>query len=164
MVKMKTLTQTRWNLVRQRAAELTRPYSAPPIPVAEIAERNGVQVVFGTFGEFSDKIAGYCDFSESKIVVNDDDNHGRKMFTVAHEFGHWILHREFFVEHPENYAVLPRFQAPAQNSFEQEANFFAAEILAPAKLLRPVKNAGVARLAALFGVSREMMEFRLRNV
>jgi len=158
------LTSPRWALAKQKAQELTRGYSAPPIPVAEIAEQCGVDVVFAEFGSGAATVAGFCDFEEKQIVVNDQENFGRKMFTIAHELGHWILHKRFFEAHPEKYAVLPRFQKPARNPFEQEANAFAAELLAPTQLLIPVKSAGVAKLANVFGVSREMMEYRLRNV
>jgi Zn-dependent peptidase ImmA (M78 family) len=96
--------------------------------------------------------------------VNDGDVFGRKMFTIAHEFGHWMLHRPYFEADKKAYAVLPRFQNPKANTFEREANCFAAELLVPKKLLLPVRTAGVAKLADLFGVSREMMENRLKNV
>jgi Zn-dependent peptidase ImmA (M78 family) len=158
------LRSPRWNLARRKADELTQRYTVPPIPVVEIAEGNGVNVVFAAFGKHSDTIAGFCDFNERQIVVNDDDNVGRKMFTIAHEFGHWILHKQFFESDPDSYAVLPRFRRPAQNPFEQEANCFAAELLVPKHLLAPIRSAGIAKLAEIFGVSREMMEFRLKNV
>ncbi|PWB81528.1 MAG: hypothetical protein C3F11_14950 [Methylocystaceae bacterium] len=154
----------RWDYARRRADELTRDYSSPPIPVLEIAEQNGVNVVFSDFGKHRDTVAGFCDFEEARIYVNESDGFGRKMFTIAHEFGHWLLHREFFERDAKEYAVLPRFQKPRANPFEQEANCFAAEILAPKHLLLPVKYAGVAQLADIFGVSREMMENRLKNV
>lgn len=47
---------------------------------------------------------------------------------------------------------------------EKEANKFAACLLVPERLLAPVKGASVAALARSFGVSRTMMEFRLKNV
>jgi len=163
-VGMTGLAAPRWNFVRAKARELTREYSSPPIPILEIAEQNGVEVVFADFGKHASSIAGFCDFGERQIVVNDFDNFGRKMFTIAHEFGHWMLHKEFFDRDPELYAVLPRMQAPKKNAFETEANLFAAESLVPTHLLQPVKNAGAAQLADIFGVSREMMENRLKNV
>lgn len=158
------LTYARWDLARKTADNLAADYSSPPIPVVEIAEQNGVDVVFAEFGAHSDAVAGFCDFEDKQIVVNDADSFGRKMFTIAHELGHWVLHRGFFEREPGKYAVLPRFQKPEKNPFEQEANCFAAELLVPRHLLLPVKHAGVATLAEIFGVSREMMEFRLKNV
>lgn len=163
-LRIAPLEKVRWDFVRQRADEFARPYSAPPIPVLEIAENNGVEVVFSDFGKHSDMVSGLCDFEARKIYVNDNESFGRKMFTIAHELGHWVLHRQWFESDPDLYGVLPRVGAPDKNAFETEANVFAAEILVPKHLLFPVKMAGVAQLADIFNVSRKMMENRLKNV
>ena len=159
------LAAPRWNMVRQKAEELTEIYTAPPIPALEIAERQGVDVVFADFGTTSDKVAGFCDFESGKIYVNADDMVERQTFTIAHELGHWLLHREFFEANPEEYTIFPRFQTVAEhNPYEKEANHFAANLLVPARLLKSVKDASVSSLASAFAVSRTMMEYRLKNV
>lgn len=158
------LPYARWDLARHEADKLTESFSRPPIPVLEIAEQSGVDVVFTDFGSHSATVAGFCDFENSKLFVNQDDKFGRQMFTIAHELGHWILHREFFVADPQKYAVLPRFQKARPDPYEKEANCFAAELLVPKKLLLPVIGAGISYLADIFGVSKEMMEFRVKNV
>ena len=84
---------------------------------------------------------------------------------MGHEFGHWMLHKEFYLANPDSYPVLPRFSDPNRNDpMEKEANKFAACLLVPERLLAPVKSAPVSALAKSFGVSRTMMEFRLRDV
>lgn len=158
------LSSVRWDLARHEAEKLTENFSRPPIPVLEIAERAGVDVVFIDFKSHADVVAGFCDFEGSKLYVNKDDKLGRQMFTMAHELGHWILHRDLFVKNPKKYAVLPRFQKPKPDNYEKEANFFAAELLVPKRLLLPVLGAGISYLSDIFGVSREMMEFRVKNV
>lgn len=159
------LRTARWKLAKQQADELSAPYSSPPIPVLEIAESNGVDVVFSDFGPSGEKVAGFCDFHGAKLYVNADDPINRQTFTIAHELGHWILHRSFFERRPDLYHLLPRFQrAERGNPFEQEANCFAANLLVPRKLLIPVKDAPVTALSTIFAVSREMMENRLKNV
>jgi len=159
-----SLNKVRWNYVRSVANDLTAIYSAPPIPVLEIAQQNGVNVVFTSFGVHAETVAGFCDFKNAKIYVNKDERIGRQTFTIAHELGHWMLHREFFNADPNQYAVLLRFQKPKNSPMETEANLFAAELLAPTRLLQPVKGAAISTLANIFGVSREMMEHRLKNV
>lgn len=125
----------------------------------EIAESNGVHVVFADFGEHSEKVAGFCDFEAEKLYVNKADQTERQFFTIAHEFGHWILHREFFLENPQKYSVLPRFQSVGRHDlYEQEANKFAACLLVPERLLVPVSKAPVSALAKVFKVSKTMME------
>jgi Zn-dependent peptidase ImmA (M78 family) len=159
-----SLSAPRWEIARNKADDLTKNYSRPPIPVLEIAEQAGVDVVFVDFGSHSDAVAGFCDFEQAKLFVNRDDKFGRQMFTIAHELGHWILHKDFFDNDPERYRVLPRFQKPRSDPYEQEANCFAAEMLVPKRLLKPVIGAGISSLADIFGVSKEMIEFRVKNV
>lgn len=155
------IDKPRWTMARQKADALTEPFSVPPIPVLEIAEGNGVDVVFAMFDE---KVAGFCDFEGARLYVNDRDPINRKTFTIAHEFGHWVLHREFYLKFPDRYPVLPRFSSPSNGDpFEVEANHFAANLLVPYRLLRPVIGAPVSRLAEIFSVSRQMMEIRVQN-
>jgi Zn-dependent peptidase ImmA (M78 family) len=156
---------TRRSMAKAAAERLTSDISTPPVPVLEIAEENGVDVVFVDFGKHADTVSGLCDFDEAKILVNKDDHSNRQSFTIAHELGHWVLHKDLFEADPDSYALLPRFHKPDRaNTMEQEANHFAANLLVPAKLLLPVKTAPVSSLANVFGVSKTMMEFRLKNV
>lgn len=161
---MTELYVARWQKCIDEAERFTKDFSSPPIPVIEIAENNGVDVVFADFGVHSAKVAGFCDFKAAKLYVNKQDRPERQMFTVAHEFGHWIMHREFFLANPEKYPVFARFQTNESNPYEQEANRFAAHLLVPEKLLRPVAKAPVSALASVFKVSKSMMEIRLKNV
>lgn len=115
-------------------------------------------------GKFRDDVAGFCDFVAKRIYVNKDDVRNRQMFTVAHELGHWIMHRAAFEAHPEKYPALPRFQnVDESNAFEREANAFASELLVPEHLLKQVRGYPAAALAEIFGVSRAMMEVRLKR-
>ena len=149
----------------REAASRTKDFSTPPIPVLDIAETSGVDVVFDPFSQYSGRVSGFCDFAERRIYVNDDDSFERQRFTIAHELGHWVLHRELFESEPQRYAVLPRFSSPDfSDPIEQEANRFAADLLVPSHLLRPVKDVPPARLASIFEVSRQMMEIRLKRV
>ena len=159
-------TKTRWDLATREADRLSGVYGAAPVPVKEIAEENGVQVVLADFGENRDRVSGICDFQRRKIFVNAADISPRRRFTTAHELGHWILHREIYKAKPAEYRFLPRFQYPdGYGPLEQEANRFAAHLLVPDRLLKPVVGAATAsELADIFQVSRTMMEHRIRNV
>jgi len=162
---LERLDKPRWKYVEKVADGLTSLYSVPPIPALEIAELSGVDVVFASFGSSTDRVAGFCDFAGAKLYVNAADPTPRQTFTIAHELGHWLLHKKYFDAHPEEYDILPRFQAPEENdAFEKEANLFAASLLVPKRLLKPVLDAPVSSLATAFGVSRTMMEYRLKNV
>ncbi|MCY4674360.1 MAG: ImmA/IrrE family metallo-endopeptidase [Bacteroidetes bacterium] len=130
----------------------------------EIAEQSGVNVVFADFGEHKEKVAGYCDFRSSRLYVNHEERRVRQNFTIAHELGHWLLHKDLFENDPDKHVVLPRFSKPDTNDpLELEANTFAANLLVPDRLLRPVASGFVQikTLMRLFDVSRTMMEWRL---
>ena len=162
---MMLTTRPRWEVAEAEARRLTDPFSSPPIPVHEIAESNGANVVFVDFGKHAEAVSGFCDFKGSRLYVNRDDSVERQAFTIAHELGHFILHRQEFEKNPSRYAVLPRFSDPNKDDpLEKEANKFAACLLVPERLLMPVRGAGVSRLAEIFRVSRTMMEYRVRNI
>lgn len=154
----------RWEIATQAADRLTAGYKRPPIPVHRIAEENGVDVVFADFGRHSETVAGFCDFKAAKLFVNRKDRSDRQSFTIAHELGHWILHRDLFLSQPDLYPILPRYaDANRADPLEKEANKFAANLLVPGHLLEPIKAAPVTMLAKAFGVSPTMMGFRVRN-
>ena len=113
------------------------------------------------------------------VVVNSLHSSTRKRFTIAHELGHYILHRRkkdalpVFIDKSEVYF---RSNAHEKNDYdslkEMEANAFAAEILMPKQLLKAYieengldisKKAGIQALAQEFEVSQQAMEYRLRN-
>ncbi|MDN3711933.1 ImmA/IrrE family metallo-endopeptidase [Paracoccus cavernae] len=155
----------RWQLAAETANNLTGKLKSPPVPVYQIAEQSGVDVVFADFGPHAATVAGFCDFENAKLYVNRDDRSERQQFTIAHELGHWLLHKELFLTDPARYPVLPRFAHPDRdNVYEKEANCFAANLLVPERLLAPIKKAPVQDLARAFGVSPTMMGYRIRNV
>lgn len=150
----------------ERAADaLTNIYSSPPIPPHEIAEENGVHVLSIDFGRQAETVSGLVDFANARLYANKSDNLERQLFTVAHELGHWLLHKEFYETDPERYNFLPRFSSPDRDDpLEQEANRFAASLLIPRRLLVSVLHAPVSKLSGIFLVNRAMMERRIRDV
>lgn len=61
----------------------------------------------------------------------------RRRFTIAHELGHWRLHRD--VERPvfcRSGSIDPSERSTALPPPEEQANAFAAAVLMPARLMR----------------------------
>jgi hypothetical protein len=101
---------------------------------------------------------------------------GRRRFTIAHELGHWILHR------PGQDSLFCRRATVAENEDERrkrdagrpelpvgerEANAFAAALLMPAPLIEHHYRAtgrDFDRLCMLFGSSQAAMGKRLHAV
>ena len=114
------------------------------------------------------------------VVINSRHSKARKRFTIAHEVGHYVLHKS--VE-KETYPVfVDKVKVYFRNNNdegeyydhgkEMEANAFAAEILMPKRLLKEYieendldisKKSGIKTLATEFEVSQQAMEYRLKN-
>jgi Zn-dependent peptidase ImmA (M78 family) len=139
--------------------------SEPIVDVFQLAEREGVRIRFIPMPPDLQEVSGFLDFEGPTIYVNTEDSPARQMFTVAHELGHFLLHKG------RNVKVLPRLLAPSdKNDTEREANCFAANMLVPESMLRKTMELytlspnDVSALAILFGVSKEFMSFRLQHV
>jgi len=135
----------------------------PPVNPVEIARALGVQVRFVTFSGESEGVSGLYDPSRNAIYVNEADAGVRQTFTIAHELGHKILHEDWAKS--EAYKVLwrdPRKQG--KDRWEQEANYFAANLLMPRQMLDDYKNLPAPVVARIFAVSEQVAKFRLQNL
>lgn len=132
----------------------------PPVDPIRLADQLGVRVVFAEFTPEMSSVSGFYDAEEATIYVNRRDYPPRQTFTVAHELGHHILHREW--ANSTDYRVLLREQEGSSDPYEQEANAFAANLLVPASMLDAYKNvASIPELADLFLVSVPVIKNRL---
>ena len=146
---------------RAQARKLVEIYSSPSIPVVEVAEQNGVNVVFQDMGKYSESVAGLLDFNEKRIYVNRADPATRQRFTIAHELAHYLLHRHTLgtelVDDTFYRSGLPEVR-------EYEANKLAAEILMPWPLVRKLMQEGQRtpkELADKLAVSEAAVHIRL---
>ena len=146
-----------------------------PVPVEDIAEHYlGYQIDFVNEGLFSDpEILGGIDFDENKIYVNAsvEDHDGRYAFTIAHEIGHHVLHRDTYLkENLDGEKEILCRDVRNKPRIELEADRFAAALLMPAQSVRDilsqvnssqkVKTIGQARGLA----SKIIKEGELNNV
>ncbi|RWY49358.1 ImmA/IrrE family metallo-endopeptidase [Mucilaginibacter gilvus] len=156
-------------------------FKKTPIDIKKIASSLGVSVMPYDFGnEMSGVLVLNNDVGT--IGYNKDHSEQRSRFTIAHELGHYILHRknhnDVFVDkdfivmyrrrNDRNYTQIELIQ-------EQEANAFAAAILMPEHLIEcEVRNNNfyselselqlIDKLAKTFRVSSPAMTFRLHNL
>jgi hypothetical protein len=95
---------------------------------------------------------------------------GRRRFTIAHELGHWRLHRdavEAVFCRSGSVEPAPPSERPPLPPSEEEANAFAAALLMPARLLQDEYvrcERDFAMLCARFGASGAAMGRRLHAV
>ena len=136
----------------------------PPVNPVEIARQEGIDVKFVNFTGDYERVAGFYDPTDNTIYVNKVEYPKRQTFTIAHELGHALLHKDWASS--ENYAVL--WRDPERNHpddpREKEANAFAAHLLVPADLLDTYYyelGLKVPELSRLFVVSVPVIKNRL---
>ena len=140
-----------------------------PVPVDRIPERLGIDL---REAFLSGEISGMIERSASgfAITINAADPDTRKRFTLAHELGHYMLHRHLIGDGLDDDRAYRSTQSgkyhntrigPAE---ETEANRFAANLLMPMDLInahRGPLRSDVQGMARLFGVSKHSMSIRL---
>lgn len=147
----------------------------PPIDVEEIARSLGLKVVRQPF---DGNLSGMLQRQDGGAVVGVNSLHSkvRQRFTIAHEIGHFVLHRgRTFIDEVR---VDYRDERASAGTYRQEinANSFVAELLMPADMVRNAvthlldsgldasESEFVAVLADEFRVSSEAMSHRLTNL
>lgn len=115
------------------------------------------------------------------ILINDKKAQVRQYFTIAHELGHYFLHREWlktnaaggvvdFAEMLDGQGMLLRPDEPSLTNVdlqkEREANNFAAELLMPEDKVRDfwALTHDIADVANAFQVSKSAMAIRLERL
>jgi len=150
---------------RQGEWSAIRPFlDKAPVDVGKAAESLGIKVLQSGLGP---RISGILRRDPSQgarsgyvIIVNDAHPFNRQRFTVAHELGHFVLHRsDDFTElaDDEFYRALP-------GPLEREANEFAADILMPWALINSLMAEGcdeLPKIADRLKVSRQALAIRL---
>jgi len=126
----------------------------PPIPVEEILERHLKLTL-----EIDDLEArlGHPDilgalWAPDKLVAIDEsieptehpNKEGRFRYTVGHEIGHWVQHRHYFLENPDQGSLFPKTASKAtvicrtsqsKDPIERQADYFSAYLLMPKEMV-----------------------------
>lgn len=113
------------------------------------------------------EISGYLEQKADYwvIAVNPLHNEGRKRFTIAHEIGHLLFHREYLELQNGPYeepSILMR--SSLFNKVEDQANTFASELLMPRTNFRENwigdSEDDLKRLADLYEVSTQAVRYK----
>lgn len=163
---------------RQRAKQeaknvLRRFGNDVPVDVVSIAEAHGVEV---RLEELEDAVSGMLVVHGDRPIIGVNATHhpNRRRFSIAHELGHYLLHREedrVFIDA----AVYFRREGATATTWtqEKEANAFAAELLLPERRVRdewradPIDvfdDVAIKRWADRFGVSPQALLIRLTEL
>lgn len=122
-----------------------------------------------------------CEDGAYVIRANRNEHIYRRRFTMAHELGHFVLHRSILdraggVNDSTMYRTeksAPLYNMHIQPIHEQQANSFAANLLMPTELVKEVWNAEaeneqgpptLTEMHRAFHVSPSAMRWRLKNL
>ena len=97
------------------------------------------------------------------IRVNKNHNSRRQRFTIAHEIGHYIMHRNKL----QSFTDEVFFRAGNREDIEYRANDFASKLLMPEKGVRKAIAEGVRNIGLLaerFEVSSPAMKIRVQDL
>lgn len=159
------------NTIEQEADNMRSAAKATTIPVnvKKIIASNGL-VLMST--DLDDSLSGAFLSNEKVVVVNKNHSLFRKRFTIAHELGHFQLHKneadKEFID-----GIFKREKKEDQQTLtvERDANQFAAALLMPInEITREFQKLDLTSgdfindLSQKFKVSRESMNFRLINL
>lgn len=165
------LTPERRRNIQQRANEVLSKYPGvdnPALLLQKIAQANDIEIVESDLFD----ISGALRYENGKwrIYVNKEDSRKRKIFTIAHELGHYFMHSDEEKEFVDGQFVLNRAEADRFSQRELEANEFAGNLVMPESEIRKrlegqkLTKENVLELAKEFNVSALAMATRLRNL
>ncbi|QDU71071.1 ImmA/IrrE family metallo-endopeptidase [Mucisphaera calidilacus] len=140
--------------------------SAPIDPLAVVASEKPLLTAKGA--DFRDRFDGQLEYHRSKnrflLFFNtkydrqpNGEHHPRTRFSIAHELGHYFLdrHRAYLLRTGKSHPSRGEFLS--DRTIETEADAFAAGLLMPSKLIRPLVNGGEMSFA---DIERWASDFR----
>lgn len=89
------------------------------------------------------------------VYIGGCEGNARDRFTMAHELGHYCLHRSQDYQLARSNAYVPSYRDP-----EWQANTFASELLMPNHLIQGMQVEDVMRMC---GTSRQAAEIALKR-
>ncbi len=130
--KIEEIETSTWDLILETYPDEN---IVPPIDIMKIAKNLGIEVKFGGFSDAG--VDGAFIRKERVIYVNSSTPYKRQAFTISHELGHYLLHDN---KEQEKFYRRDTFKFDDNKGQEQEANWFAASLLMPSRLVHHYCN------------------------
>ena len=115
----------------------------PPIPVEDIIERYlGLSLLYNDLTRvFGKEVLGAVYVEAKAICINERlfeaSSEGRLVFTIAHEVGHWVLHRQYIeAQEKDGSRQVIVSKKNSKDTIEWQADYFASCLLMPEKEIR----------------------------
>ena len=163
-------------VIRKETAQilLKNRIKEPPVPVDRIAESLGAHV---RYSPFEGELAGMLVRAKGQVIIGVNSLHhtNRQRFTIAHECGHFLLHKGEEIHIDRTFRINKRNEVSslAVDPDEIEANRFAAELLMPFDMImadlreRDIdaeNEQDIKQLAQRYQVSLQAMTHRITNL
>lgn len=153
-----------------------------PVDLDAVAKHLNIEIKKEHLG---DDISGLLVNRDGKVICGVNEKHppNRRRFTIAHEFGHFVLGHErqglFIDKHKHESYVIFRNEKSSEGTNQQEieANAFAAALLMPGPFVKAeikkcinddntfvLDDSNIKKLAKKFGVSEIAMTYRIGNL
>lgn len=137
-----------------------------PVNVISIAKTYGIDVYTSKFDNGVSGAIRYNNENEKfEIIVNKNNVVARRRFTIAHELGHYFLHRDMLMNSDVHIDTLYRLATQIDKETkeqEKEVDYFAGALLMNRIAIeRLIDNYNVEEMAEIFGVSSSAMTVRL---
>ncbi|MBV7321162.1 ImmA/IrrE family metallo-endopeptidase [Bacillus halotolerans] len=95
---------------------------------------------------------------EKRYIIHTNENLTHQTFIVAHELGHYFLHKNLNTFKMANCSVV------LKDKLEHQANIFASELLLPDKLLKEhlfeIQNLTINQLASFFNLPTHVIQHK----
>ena len=142
-----------------------------PVDVKGIIEKLNIEINFIDLGADLSGVIEQKKDGRYLICVNDKDHVNRQRFTMAHELGHYIYHRDKIgngIEDNRMYRGIynsDKYNNAIGNKEETQANQFAANLLMPWSLILKLRaeNLSDDKIAESLQVSRAALKIRLED-
>ena len=144
-----------------------------PVSVDKVAEHLGIKIELVDLGQDCSAVLVRKGI-RGIVGVNKEHHLNRRRFSIAHEIGHFVLHRgDTYVDKGYRVHFRDLESGSATKREEMAANAFAAELLMPAEWVKRAfdeqpfdlsDDDGLERLAKEFRVSVQAMAYRLINL
>lgn len=159
------MSQVRSQFVRKIAARVLKEsnITAPPVNLQLILQAHGIQ--YQDVSDFPDSVDALIieDGATIYAAVNAGQHPHRQRFSLAHELGHYFLHREIgfsdsvTIDNPPSEESETATKDPA----ETEADLFAGELLVPLVFLKLHAGKDIPELAKVFVVSQQVISIAI---
>lgn len=144
---------------------------APPLKIEALVQDLGIEVRHTDIDDGASAHLTYDEVNDKFVItVNDSENTNRKNFSIAHELGHFFLHRDEVKKQKRmDRGPIENASKPEERQREIEANKYASVLLvsnqALDKFLSSIgeQKISVDQLSEKFEVSTQVMRIRMKS-